>query len=396
MTKTFSPAKPHPCNVCGTECGEPIYTSSTEQSLTSLCAIRPGRIKVWLCQESGHLSGEPFEDVEAFYEEDYKILLNDDDEDQVYEERDGKMIYRTDQQIEIIHEKLDLPAGLRILDFGCAKAAMAKRLLAAHPELDMNLFDVSHMYQSYWRQFVSDDHVAIHNTPEQWNRSFDLVMSYFAFEHIPEPAKALSHVAQLLKDGGRFYGVVPHVFDNIADFVVIDHVNHFTVSSMARLLADAGFGDIDIDTDSHRGAMVFSARLNGAPMTLPKPDEWIVKARKLAAYWAGIADMIRREEQAADGPAAIYGSGFYGSYILNSLSRPDEITCFVDKNPYLQGRSIFDKPIMPPDALPSEISRLYAGVNPTQARTILSGQNWMDGRSLDIIFLDETGRDPQH
>ena len=67
--------------------GEPIFAASSQHALTSLCEVRPGRARVWACSACGHLRGEELPDTGAYYESDYRILLNHDDEDQIYEVR---------------------------------------------------------------------------------------------------------------------------------------------------------------------------------------------------------------------------------------------------------------------------------------------------------------------
>ena len=50
--------------------------------------------------------------------------------------------------------------------------------------------------------------------------------------------------------------------DNVADFIVADHVNHFSSRSLETLLSSYGFYDIDIDSKIHTAAYVVSARVN--------------------------------------------------------------------------------------------------------------------------------------
>ncbi|AMB86756.1 hypothetical protein AWM79_16205 [Pseudomonas agarici] len=377
------------CNVCLTELEKPIYTASSNQSLTSLCELRDGQVNVWSCPLCAHLRSEAFADTVAYYESDYRILLSDEEEDQIYEVKDGEIVYRTDHQIATLLGKLNLPEGARVLDYGCAKASTLKKLGGVRSDLNIHLFDVSSMYKEYWEKFISREKYAIHTTPQSWASSFDVLTSFFALEHIPQPVETVKKVHALLKDGGVFYGIVPDTFGNVADFVVIDHVNHFTTPSLAHLLDAAGFTDIQIDDSAHRGALVFTARKGRQqPMTVDIA-ETLKQSQSLAHYWESVNQRIFETSKANAGiTKAIYGSGFYGAYIASAMSDFDNVSCFLDASPFQQGKELFGKPILAPESLPLDVKVLYVGLNPSIAHAVINGLGWLRDRDISLVYLD--------
>lgn len=378
------------CNVCGSLLADPVYESSSDYVLTSLCELRRGTKRVWSCRVCGHLRGETLQDSEKYYASDYRILLDQEDEDQIYEVIDKQIVYRTDHQVSTLLSKLRLPSETLLLDYGCAKASVAKRLLEQRADLRVYLFDVSEMYTPYWDRFVSPERRAVHDTPPSWRNRFDIVTSFFALEHIPQPDEAVRRVASLLKDDGIFYGVVPDAFGNVADFVVIDHVNHFTIPSLHTLLSLAGFSRIAIDSEAHRGALVFLAHKGGVVPERPDVSSTLARAQCLADYWTQVSERIRSAETAqGDVPAAIYGSGFYGAYISSTLQHPELVKCFLDRSPYQQEKLLFDKPVIAPEQLPDDIRTLYVGLNPAIARAVMAKMEWSSERRLNLVFLDE-------
>ena len=381
------------CNVCGNPLGEPIYRSLSGHVLTSLCEVRSGNKRVWSCLHCGHLRGEALPDTGKYYATDYRISLDQDDEDQIYEVRDDRVVYRTEHQVDTLIDKLPLPQGALMLDYGCAKASTFKRLLTQRTDLQAHLFDVSDMYTAHWDRFVIPERRAVHVTPPSWQGRFDVVTSFFALEHIPEPRKSVQSIASLLKDDGIFYGIVPNTFGNVADFIVIDHVNHFTIPSLHALLEGAGFVQIDIDARAHRGALVFLARKEGTASGPMDVKATLARSQDLASYWTRLSDRIRSEEDAHGGvPAAIYGSGFYGAYIASSLQRPDRLRNFLDHSPYQQGKVLLGKPVLAPEQLPDDIRLLYVGLNPAIARATIEKKDWLLKRNLQLVFLDESDR----
>ena len=384
------------CNVCKSLLGEPIFASRSDTALTSLCEQRPGQVQVWSCMHCGHLLGQPLAETEAYYASDYRILLDHDDEDQIYELHDGAIVYRTDHQVKVLRQKIDFPEGALLLDYGCAKAAMPKRLLASRPDLQVHLFDVSEMYLRHWDRFLQPERRAVNETPAAWAGRFDVVTSFFALEHIPLPLDTVRKVAALLKDGGLFYAIVPDTFGNVADFVVIDHVNHFTEPSVRALLRQAGFDNVSVDSQAHRGALVIVARKAAAGETTePEPATAAVlhsvraESLRLASYWSTVDGRIQNaERQHAGRDLAIYGSGFYGAYIFTALQDSSRVRCFLDQSPFQHGKALFDRPILKPESLPDDVQVLFIGLNPTIARQTIEQLSWLAERNVATVFLD--------
>lgn len=378
------------CNVCDSPLGPPIYQPNTDKRLTSMCSTRDGTARIWSCSVCAHLRGEALTDTEAFYDTEYRISLDHDDEDQVYEVLADCIIYRTEHQARTLLGQLQLPEAALLLDYGCAKASTPRHLLRERADLRLHLFDVSEMYLAHWERLVPPERRASYRTPREWQGRFDAVTSFFALEHIPVPQDTVRHIAALLKDDGVFYGIVPDAFGNVADFLVADHVNHFTQPSLHRLLSDCGFVQVRIDASAHRGALVFSARRHGTATPAPAVEPVRERSLQLAHYWQSLSARLSAAERASgDASAAIYGSGFYGAYIAQQLARPEHVRCHLDRSPYQQGKTLMGRPIVTPEALPPEVRTLYVGLNPAIARQALADADWLDRAHVRLVFLDD-------
>lgn len=375
------------CNVCTSKIHSPIYSSGLSASITSLCEVRNVRTEVYFCEKCGHLMSPKLEDLEAYYATDYRILLDHDDEDQIYDVKEGVIEYRTERQLSTLITKIELGDSAKILDYGCAKSVMTKRLKSLYPNLQCFLFDVSDMYVKYWGKLVSTSNWSINKTPDSWLNSFDLVTSYFSLEHIPRPILAIAHIHSLLKDNGTLYGIVPYVFSNPADFVVVDHDNHFTFDSLTYLLHSCGFCDVQIDSDSHRGALVFSAKKGGGKTSLLRTPDLRSKVEELAGFWTGLNNKISRLEAESTGPFAIYGSGFYGAYVYTNLKNKQLIQCFLDQSPFQQGKKVFGLNVLAPIDLPPEIRTLFVGLNPKIALDVIEALPELQNREIKVNFL---------
>ena len=381
------------CNICHSPLGAPIYESS--RSLTSLCEVSDEATRVRFCAHCGHLQTDELADAAAFYDEEYEILTNSEEEDQIYEVQDGRNVFRTEHQVNVLLEKLDLPDGAGILDFGCAKSSTMRSLTEKRSNIRVHLYDISDRYQAFWEKFVAPENTATYEVPAEWQNRFEVVTSFFSLEHITEPAAIVRQIAGLLKPGGVFYGIVPNVFTNTADFLVIDHVNHFTESSLDYLLRSAGFSSVTVDADAHRGALVFSATIpdsgadSGSQEIAGTHTSVQERVDAIAAYWNNAAASIAEQEAALPEGAvsAMYGAGFYGSFIRAALREPALIRFIVDQNPYLQGKMLGGAPVVAPADLPDDVSHLFVGLNPAHARDIIAAIPAFAQRNLGFLYL---------
>jgi len=383
------------CSVCGSRLDDLLYRSPGGRSLTSLSRIHPSAAAVYVCHDCGHLQTQTIANIDTYYDAQYDILVDSEEEDQIYEVHEGKTIYRTEHQLKILLEKLQFKPHIDLLDYGCAKSSTVRALCAASPNITPYLFDVSTRYIPFWEKFVRPENYAINKTKPEWVSRFDVVTSFFSLEHIPTVAETMHNIVSLLKPGGVFYGVVPNVFSNVADFIVVDHCNHFTPTSLKRLLADAGLELQEIDEFAHRGALVIIARkiMSSAAVALNVlPSEiqhTCAELSSLADFWRSAAARVRAYEAGLteEDKAAVYGAGFYGAFISANLAEPGRITCYLDQNPYLQGKEFNGCPILAPSELPENVKNMLVGLNPAHSRAIISSIPALVRRKLTYFYL---------
>lgn len=383
------------CNLCGHPLVDEIYESRSTRSLTSLCTVYDGLTHVYFCHGCSHLQSVEIDNIDEYYDSDYDILVESEEEDQIYEVLNGANVYRTEHQVGTLLDKIELPPGTKILDYGCAKSSTMRALIGKNPGIRGYLFDVSDRYIPFWRKFLSEDHWATYVIPSAWDGQFDVVTSFFSLEHMARPQDALRQIFRVLRTKGIFYGIVPNVFTNTADMIVVDHVNHFTAVSLNYLLRSNGFKVLELDDGSHRGALIFKASKEvGHPVAEDVPVPYEVRevfeeARKVAQFWKDIGTKVRDFERSITGTErlALYGAGFYGAFIESCLQHSQRIVCIIDQNPFMQGRVVNGISVIPPAELPDDIRVVLVGLNPANARKVVEGIREFGNRQLTYFFL---------
>jgi 2-polyprenyl-3-methyl-5-hydroxy-6-metoxy-1,4-benzoquinol methylase len=381
------------CAVCGTPSGAPAYRHDGATSVSSTARPIAAPTAVYVCQVCAHVQTPPVSDLGAYYDTAYNVHLESDDADDLYDVRNGVPMYRAQHQANVALEKLALSPGASVLDYGCGKAMSLRALLAARPDLDVAVYDVSDAYRSAWDAFVPRRNQAAYATPHAWDGRFDAVLSFFALEHVADPRAFLSGIRRLLRPGGALHLTVPNVRRNVGDFIVVDHVNHFMPTSLRRVFAQAGFTRVRIDENAHDAAYVVTARRGvGGDADPAAPHEvaaYVAEAHRYADYWKAASTAVGRfeAEQARRRPAAIYGSGFYGVFIASRLADRSNVAYFLDRNPHQQAKRIFGLPVVAPDTLGAEIEVVYVGLNPARAREIAADIEPLHRRARRLFYL---------
>ena len=376
------------CNVCGNTLIEKIYEAPVGKSLTSLCIKSGHPTDVYFCHICEHVQTAEYINESEYYDFAYNILTDSDDEDQIYVVNDGQRIYRTDHQVKTLISKIEFFNGIQILDFGCAKSSTMAKLLQSHKGIEVFLYDVSSNYLPFWEKFLDPANWAVYTIPDAWHGKFDVVTSFFSLEHISNLRDVVIKIKTVLKKGGTFYAVVPNFLTNNADMIVVDHPNHFTELSLEHLLRTHGFKIENIDIESHRGALVITAKLDQQESEITNKQKLYQKAIEISNFWSASSKKINDFESKNFGlSSAIYGAGFYGAFLAANISNLRSVKHIIDQNPFLHGHTFFDLTVIPPDKLPDDIEVVYVGLNPAYAISIIEAIPSFAGRELKFFYL---------
>ncbi|MDX5362277.1 MAG: class I SAM-dependent methyltransferase [Alphaproteobacteria bacterium] len=383
------------CCVCGSSNLEALFEA---RGIGFTLAQRPNDLTTTsaaLCLDCSHVQTPPLEDIAAYYDTGYEFQLSTAEEDDIYQVLpDGTRVFRSEHQAASVAALHDLTPGLRVLDYGCGKARTLALLARAHPDIAPFTFDVSDIYTPLWDAFVPKDNQAAYRMPETWRRAMDLVLSFFALEHTADPRGFVRDLAQVVRPGGKVHVVIPNMYRNISDLVVIDHAQHFSPISLRLLFEAAGYADVAIDDQTHRAAFIVTATRPEAPAVERTPvaeaelEAALGAAREVARTWAEIARRIETFE--ADRPearAVIYGSGVYGMFVASTLRERGRVRAFLDMNPFRQGRELMGLPIIAPDDVGDDVDTVYVGLNPKDAPGIIEGVAPLHRRPRDFFFL---------
>jgi len=377
--------KNNQCRVCGAMIAAPSL-STPSPSLTSVRTVLNVPTEVYVCENCEHAQSPDLPDVKEFYDTGYRISLDVEGHDQLYENRDGVSVFRTEVQAEMMSE-LGLENGAKVLDFGAGKATTLQQYMIERPDIHPFVFDVSNDYSNHWQDWIPSENQATYKIPEHWKSKFDLITAHFVIEHVPNPVETLRDIGACLAPGGKLFFSVPNPTKNSGDLLVIDHLNHFSRNSLTRALAEADLTALTIDDNRFAGAFVIVAQ-QGKEETLPGVDTSNVK-KSLKSWQAAIEELKELSKEISGKDIAIYGAGFYGS--LAAINLGTQARCFLDRNPYLQKQPHMGLPVLPPENCPASISAVVVALNPRIARSIVTGKEEWLPKTASVYYV---GGDP--
>lgn len=376
------------CRICGEPLHEPVYHSAA-QSITSVRSVSHTSLTVYMCPNCLHVQKPSLPSTPDYYERLYRISLESDDFDQLYDKVDDKCIYRTDYQAELVKNHVDLPPGAEILDYGAGKATTLMKIVASRPDLVPYVFDVSDDYKKYW-QVLPPDRQAVCRIPDSWKSRFSLIMAHFVLEHVENPCLFFSDIAKLLTERGQVFFTVPDLLTNPGDLIAVDHINHFSFRSIGMALRKSGLSLVRATKGIFRGAIVCLATTGGASCCHAQDDslDFANKVNGIVRFWR---DFDTRLDSAVSrynsNPTAIFGAGVYGSYIASKIKDLVFLRCFLDNSLHLRNSVHMGFPVYAPQDMPDDIRVIYSGLNPSIARDVLTPLH--EKRGMKIIYFDK-------
>ncbi len=392
------------CNSCGHELGEPFYRGCDHESITTMNTYINGELRLFLCPACGHCQTFPLNDLKSYYENDYEVGRLNEEDDQLYTMSEDGPIYRAQHQAAVLLRKAKIGPQTKVLDFGCGKSLTMRRVCGIINNFKPFVYDVTGKYLNLWLDITNKEYCAVNNVPESWEEKFDIVTSFYALEHIEDLYSVCRKIRSLLTDSGFFYFIIPDMIANPADFIVADHVNHFSRSSLLALMERTGFEVEEIDHSSHYGAIICLARKIDKPEEhnteaiastkideIEIDDQFTQKAYDLAEFWSSQNQRLVKaiSNLPKDRGIAIYGAGFYGAYLFGLVTRCGRnVECFIDSNPHMTGEKNNGIVIVAPSGVPNNVEDILVGLNPSSAKAIIANTKDFGNGKYSFLYIE--------
>ncbi len=178
------------------------------------------------------------------------------------------------------------------------------------------------------------------------SRKYDLVTLFHVLEHVEGVADLLRFISSVLTPNGNLLVQVPYPIGNPFDYIVSDHVWHFTKQSLVSMLEKANFTVNYIGNELIEKELTLvatpgksaSASLNLLDEDTANSLAWLVRYKH---FLDSVKSTLSR--------CAIYGTGPSGAWAGQILG--DAVVAYIDDDPARVSSTFNGKPVVSPSAI---------------------------------------------
>jgi SAM-dependent methyltransferase len=189
--------------------------------------------------------------------------------------------------------------------------------------------------------------------PEDLPRQFDIITMVHSLEHFPDPALVLQDLRGKVAPAGRLFVEVPDAAANPFEYLVADHMVHFTAATLGRLVRNAGFAAECLSTlwvSKELSLTAIPAKAEHAADDLSDIAEAISRVRAQISWLVRFIDAAR-QAAAASRHFGLFGSTIAATWLCGVLG--DAVSFFVEEDANRAGRTHLERPIFSPGQVPA-------------------------------------------
>ncbi len=341
---------PFGCIVCGSTRLEEIKEYNALPRVTSDCKPFAAGGRLFACRGCGGIQKLPDEswlaDIGRIYRE-YEIYQLSDGAEQLIFTGAGA-VPRSHRLVEFLKKSVTLPDCGRLIDIGCGNGAALARFSDALPRWQLYGSELSD--RAHARLQSVPNFMELYTVPiDEIAGRFDLVSMIHSLEHMPSPRSTLEHATRLLTDNGVLFIEVPDVETSPFDLLVVDHLAHFSRTTLSYLL-----GQIDVLTSVISNTVLpkeitVIGRVGSVKVAPPVGPDGMRLAQATVLWLIQVMALAR--DLARTQPFGIFGTSISGMWLFGPLR--EAVSFFVDEDPSRIGREYAGKPILSPLEAPS-------------------------------------------
>jgi SAM-dependent methyltransferase len=262
----------------------------------------------------------------------------------------GKFNSRSNIIVDYLLKEYKFENKGELLDVGCGNGAALENFSTKFPQWNLYAADLTDRFLSSLKKIPLFKQLFI-GSLENITQKFELIIMIHSLEHFKNPYEALCNIRNLLKDNGALFVAVPNANVSPFDYLVVDHIMHFSTQHIAYLGQRAGLSITHLREDI-------------LPKEISMIAEPSIKSNKYLFNGFDIQNSINRVREgvqwlndllvAANESSSnakkrgskfgIFGTSIAGMWIFGAMK--EKVDFFVDEDTTRQGKFIEGRPIV--------------------------------------------------
>jgi SAM-dependent methyltransferase len=238
-----------------------------------------------------------------------------------------------------------------VLDMGSGSGAGLIALAHQFPSASIYGFEPNDK-PAERQKHLPDNVVSILNQRPTPEKKYDVITLFHVFEHIEDLDELLAFIASALSPKGQLLIQVPYPICGAFDFVIADHIWHFTKKSMLTLLNRAGFSTVYIGNDVIEKELTVLAT-PGAPvdtsLLYENETQQVLDAVQWLVRYKAFLDGLKGRANSF----AIYGTGPAAAWVGHVLG--DSVFAYLDDDAARVNSTFNAKPVLSPREIASSM-----------------------------------------
>jgi 2-polyprenyl-3-methyl-5-hydroxy-6-metoxy-1,4-benzoquinol methylase len=345
------------CGVCGVPSLDRIPRFALLPRVTSDCVPFRDGGTLAICRECGAAQSPPSEqwsgEVREIYSDYSAYRQSGGVEQQVFDSTVGFLRPRSEVLLERFLRISKVPNRGKILDVGCGTGSTLK-VFASVGEWSLYGLDLDEHCLPVLRDIPGFNALYTCAASELPERRFDIITLVHSLEHFATPCETLRDLHLKLKGCGWLLIQVPNAAANPFDYIVADHMMHFTPQTLAHLIQRAGFRVRCIATDwvAKEISLVAASASDDTPpaITAIGSQRYVIEQLNWLHNVVTAATM-----SAATTPSntsfGVFGTSVAAAWLWPAIS--GRIQFFVEEDPSRIGRTYMGRPILSPTETPA-------------------------------------------
>jgi methyltransferase family protein len=338
---------PRPCPVCGGERHKPLLQYDNFQFYTDADSSKQTTIRQVQCLDCFSAFMNP-----VFTSEGFSVLFAEAGASY------GSSSSRQAEQLEWLKGHGLLEPGSALLDIGCYDGSFIGKLPRGVKGIGVDI-DEPAILRAQRNVGAASGHRFICADFEKFEvaEPVAVITMFHVLEHLPRPIDVLKRLAALATSKTRLVVEVPVVenviFGDACGFLTVQHLTHFSTTSLRNVLHAAGWSIVGSQTmDGYKG---FRVMAKPTPKVDCRPDSKDIGLfLRYLSKWYGAVGALEGKLQKLSAPNCILrGGGLQTEYLfhLTSLFSGTRRFLIVDGDRLKQGKTWRGIPIVATDRL---------------------------------------------